>query len=134
MAYYFIFPEKDATIYSHPDRLKLNTGHDEILEIVKEKGTSDSRYYPSRALIKFNNTEIQTALSLLESFRANSFSEANITNNLTQVFIDNKFVNRKVLPLSLSYDHRIIDGAEAARFCNQLKENLGKNFAYKLSM
>ncbi len=51
-----------------------------------------------------------------------------------QVFIDNKFVNRKVLPLSLSYDHRIIDGAEAARFCNQLKENLGKNFAYKLSM
>ena len=51
-----------------------------------------------------------------------------------QVFIDNKFVNRKVLPLSLSYDHRIIDGAEAARFCNELKENLGKNFAYKLSM
>ena len=85
MAYYFLFPEKDSTIYSHPDRLKLNTGHDEILEIVKEKGTSDSRYYPSRALIKFNNTEIQTALSLLESFRANSFSEANITNNLTQV-------------------------------------------------
>ena len=51
-----------------------------------------------------------------------------------KVFIDNKFVNRKVLPLSLSYDHRIIDGAEAARFCNELKENLGKNFAYKLSM
>ena len=51
-----------------------------------------------------------------------------------QVFIDNKFVNRKVLPISLSYDHRIIDGAEAARFCNELKENLGKNFAYKLSM
>ncbi len=51
-----------------------------------------------------------------------------------QVFVDNKFLNRKVLPLSLSYDHRIIDGAEAARFCNELKENLGKNFAYKLSM
>ena len=51
-----------------------------------------------------------------------------------QIFIHNKFINRKVLPLSLSYDHRIIDGAEAARFCNELKENLGKNFAYKLSM
>ena len=51
-----------------------------------------------------------------------------------QVFIDNKFVNRKVLPLSLSYDHRIIDGAEAARFCNELKENLGKDFAYKLAV
>ena len=38
-----------------------------------------------------------------------------------------------MLPLSLSYDHRIIDGAEAARFNNELKENLGKNFAYKLA-
>ena len=28
---------------------------------------------------------------------------------------------RKVLPLSLSFDHRIIDGAEAARFVNTLK-------------
>ena len=36
--------------------------------------------------------------------------------------------------LSLSYDHRIIDGAEAARFNNDLKENLGKNFAYKLAV
>jgi len=51
-----------------------------------------------------------------------------------QVLINNKFVNRIVLPLSLSYDHRIIDGAEAARFCNELKENLGKNFAYKLAV
>ena len=51
-----------------------------------------------------------------------------------QVLINNKFINRIVLPLSLSYDHRIIDGAEAARFCNELKENLGKNFAYKLAV
>ena len=51
-----------------------------------------------------------------------------------QILINNKFINRIVLPLSLSYDHRIIDGAEAARFCNGLKENLGKNFAYKLAM
>ncbi len=44
-----------------------------------------------------------------------------------------KFLARTVLPISLSYDHRIIDGAEAAKFCNSLKENLGKNFAYNLS-
>ena len=51
-----------------------------------------------------------------------------------QVFINDKFEARTMLPLSLSYDHRIIDGAEAARFNNELKENLGKNFAYKLAI
>jgi len=51
-----------------------------------------------------------------------------------QVYIDGKFVTRTMLPLSLSYDHRIIDGAEAARFNNDLKDNLGKNFAYKLAI
>jgi len=51
-----------------------------------------------------------------------------------QVYMEGKFVTRTMLPLSLSYDHRIIDGAEAARFNNDLKENLGKNFAYKLAV
>ena len=51
-----------------------------------------------------------------------------------QIFINGKFITRTMLPLSLSYDHRIIDGAEAARFNNDLKENLGKNFAYKLAV
>lgn len=43
------------------------------------------------------------------------------------VYIDDKFEPRLMLPLSLSYDHRIIDGADAARFlrwvCGSL-ENL----------
>jgi pyruvate dehydrogenase E2 component (dihydrolipoamide acetyltransferase) len=51
-----------------------------------------------------------------------------------QIYINGKYVTRTMLPLSLSYDHRIIDGAEAARFNNDLKENLGKNFAYKLAV
>jgi pyruvate dehydrogenase E2 component (dihydrolipoamide acetyltransferase) len=51
-----------------------------------------------------------------------------------QIFINGKFQIRTMLPISLSYDHRIIDGAEAARFNNDLKENLGKNFAYKLAV
>ena len=51
-----------------------------------------------------------------------------------QIFFNGKFEIRTMLPLSLSYDHRIIDGAEAARFNNDLKENLGKNFAYKLAV
>ena len=51
-----------------------------------------------------------------------------------QIYINGKFVIRTMLPLSLSYDHRIIDGAEAARFNNDLKKNLGPNFAYNLSL
>ena len=51
-----------------------------------------------------------------------------------QILINEKFKVRTILPISLSYDHRIIDGAEAARFNNDLKENLGKNFAYKLAI
>ena len=51
-----------------------------------------------------------------------------------QIYINDRFETRTVLPLSLSYDHRIIDGAEAARFNNDIKENLGKNFGYKLAV
>ena len=51
-----------------------------------------------------------------------------------QVFVGDKYENRIMLPLSLSYDHRIIDGAEGARFCVHLKESLGKDFAYKLAV
>jgi len=51
-----------------------------------------------------------------------------------QVFMGDKYENRIMLPLSLSYDHRLIDGAEGARFCAHLKESLGKDFAYKLAV
>jgi len=40
------------------------------------------------------------------------------------VLINNKFENRKILPLSLTFDHRILDGAEAARFLVTLQEYL----------
>ena len=45
-----------------------------------------------------------------------------------------QLVNRKILPISLSYDHRIIDGAEGARFCVHLNKSLGKDFAFKLAV
>ena len=35
---------------------------------------------------------------------------------MVPVYKDNRLVPRLMLPLSLSYDHRIIDGADAARF------------------
>ena len=59
MAYYSIFPEKDTTIYSHPDRIHMNTGRDEILELVEEKATTGETYFSSRILIKFKSTEIR---------------------------------------------------------------------------
>jgi len=40
------------------------------------------------------------------------------------VFRDGTFVPRLILPLSLSYDHRVIDGATAARFTTFLAECL----------
>jgi len=45
-----------------------------------------------------------------------------------------QLVSKKMLPISLSYDHRIIDGAEGARFCVHLGESLGKDFAFKLAV
>ena len=39
---------------------------------------------------------------------------------MQQVYIDGEFSARLMLPLSLSYDHRLINGAAAARFTNHL--------------
>jgi len=41
------------------------------------------------------------------------------------VFQGGAFVPRLLLPLSLSYDHRVIDGADAVRFTRRLAELLG---------
>ena len=40
------------------------------------------------------------------------------------VVIDDEIVIRSILPLSLSFDHRIIDGANAGRFVAYVKELL----------
>ena len=40
------------------------------------------------------------------------------------VWQDNQFVPRQMLPLSLSYDHRVIDGADAVRFLRFIVEAL----------
>jgi len=43
---------------------------------------------------------------------------------LEPVVRDGAIVPRLLLPLSLSYDHRVIDGAAAARFTRRLAELL----------
>jgi len=47
---------------------------------------------------------------------------------------EGQITTRKMLPISLSYDHRFIDGAEGARFCVHLSQSLGKDFAFKLAV
>ena len=42
------------------------------------------------------------------------------------VYCDGQFVPRLMLPLSLSYDHRVIDGASAARFTTYIVKELAK--------
>jgi pyruvate dehydrogenase E2 component (dihydrolipoamide acetyltransferase) len=44
--------------------------------------------------------------------------------SIKPVYRENQFVPRLMLPLSLSYDHRVIDGATAARFTTHLTEVL----------
>lgn len=42
-----------------------------------------------------------------------------------RVVVKNKTIDvRTILPLSLTFDHRVVDGAEAARFMNEIKEHL----------
>ena len=53
-------------------------------------------------------------------------------SEIKPVFINEKFKPRMMMPISLSYDHRIVDGAEAAKFCQDLKISLGRNFSMKL--
>jgi pyruvate dehydrogenase E2 component (dihydrolipoamide acetyltransferase) len=48
------------------------------------------------------------------------------------IYQDGEFVPRLMLPLSLSYDHRIIDGADAARFIRWIVNALEQPFLLSL--
>jgi pyruvate dehydrogenase E2 component (dihydrolipoamide acetyltransferase) len=48
------------------------------------------------------------------------------------VWTGTEFVPREMLPLSLSYDHRVIDGADAARFLRFVAEALEQPMALYL--
>ncbi|HQZ39856.1 MAG TPA: 2-oxo acid dehydrogenase subunit E2, partial [Vicinamibacterales bacterium] len=51
---------------------------------------------------------------------------------LEPVWNGQAFVPRQLLPLSLSYDHRLIDGADAIRFLRWVAEALEQPFALAL--
>ncbi len=119
MAYYFIFPEKDATIYSHPDRNTLNTGNDEIIELVKEKGSNNSIYYPSRILIQFSNSDIQKAINESKNFTSSLqlFSTEHKNLGIEQSI--------EVFPLSQSWDEGI------GRYSNLPTSSNGCSWIYR---
>ena len=48
------------------------------------------------------------------------------------VYVDDRFEPRLMLPLSLSYDHRVIDGADAARFLRWVAEAFEQPFVMSL--
>ena len=45
-------------------------------------------------------------------------------SSIKPIYLEGEFKPRLMLPLSLSYDHRVIDGAEAARFTRYLSDSL----------
>lgn len=48
------------------------------------------------------------------------------------VYKEGQFIPRLMLPLSLSYDHRVIDGADGARFIRWIVEALENPFLLSL--
>ena len=127
MAYYSLFPETDTTLYSHPDRSEMNTGMDEILEIVKERGADDNILYPSRVIIKFKNEEIKSTIS--DIVGPSKFNDGTSTVNLQLISADPKnllsTLNLDVYPISQSWDEG------TGRYSNQPTSSNGASWTYR---
>ena len=121
MAHYFIFPEKDTTIYSHPTNQSTNTGIDEILTIRDEQSFTDNNYYPSRILIQFKNTEINDVI--------NNKSNAKITASLKLYQTEHRELSEnqhlEVFPLAESW----VNGT--GRLDNEPKITNGASWKYR---
>jgi len=102
MAYYFLYPEKDTTIYSHPKRQDLNTGIVETLSLDSEKGTDNDLYYPSRILLQFKDSEL---IKVLKDEVSGDFSAS--LNLYATEFSKNLPVTQviELYPLSESWDN-----------------------------
>tara|TARA_R110001592_G_scaffold119991_1_gene323735 strand:- start:14037 stop:16070 length:2034 start_codon:yes stop_codon:yes gene_type:complete len=127
MAYYFLFSEKDTTIYSHPDRTQLNAGIDEILELVKEKGVDDQRYYPSRVLIKFKNEEIKDVID-------NIIGSSTFNNGITQTNLQLFSTEHKTLTSTLNLETFAVSESwdeGTGRFTNIPIKSNGTSWIYR---
>ena len=85
--HYFEYATKDTTLYERSS--SMNTGLDEILEVIKDTNADGSVVYASRALIKFDLTYVSKSISsgLIPSsskspkFYLNLYDVANATFN-----------------------------------------------------
>tara|TARA_Y100000592_G_scaffold101173_1_gene186366 strand:- start:6169 stop:7335 length:1167 start_codon:yes stop_codon:yes gene_type:complete len=129
MAYYFLFPELDTTLYSQPDRKELNTGNDEILEIVKERGSTDNLLYPSRILIKFKNEELEDVISNIIGSSTFNNNTTVTSLNLTAVEPKNlvQTLNLEVFAVSQSWDEG------TGRYSNLPTSSNGASWRYRFN-
>jgi pyruvate dehydrogenase E2 component (dihydrolipoamide acetyltransferase) len=136
-------PEKDALIYKGyyhlgvavdtPDGLVVPVIHDVdrkgVTELSKELGATSARAREG----KLGPADLQGAcftISSLGGIGGTSFTPivnapevailGVVRSKMAPVWDGSAFVPRLMLPLSLSYDHRVIDGALAARFVRYL--------------
>ena len=104
MAYYFLFPENDTTIYSHPNRDEMNTGNDEILELPKEfKSLLDNQDIIARhalAYLKKRNITKQDILKQMDKF----FDEGKYKHYIISYLVYNYNVRNTDLNLLLCKD------------------------------
>lgn len=126
MAYYFLFPEIDTTLYSHPDRKEMNAGSDEILEIVKERGTTNSILYPSRIILKFKNEEIQTTIrDVIGSSNFNTKSTASLQLTAAEPKNLISTLNLNLFAISQSWDEG------TGRYSNLPTSSNGASWRYR---
>lgn len=119
MAHYFIFPEKDTTLYSHPTRNEANMGIDEILTLTDEDYLG--KKYPSRILIKFKTTDIDNIINnkVSGNFSASLKLWATEHSNLS---LDQHF---EVYPLAEDWDNG------TGRYNNNPYSTDGASWKYK---
>ena len=75
----------------------MNSGHDEILELVKEKQNDDNKQYPTRILIKFSNEDIKDVIE-------NKIGSSNFNSNTADVRLKLYSVQSKALTSILNIE------------------------------
>lgn len=105
----------------------MNSGNDEILEIVKEKGTTNSVYYPSRILIKFKDDDIKDTIK--DIVGSTKFNDGTSKTTLKLFSTEHKNlsspINLETWAVSQSWDEGI------GRFSNTPISSNGSSWIYR---